>query len=75
MNKIYLVWWELLLMNYIKIKFDGLVRCYNLSIWYIIRDYYGRMIIIRAVNLGENTILLVEAIILRVSKKSNIFGL
>lgn len=72
-RKTRLVRWEVLLINYVKINFDGSVISGRVGICYIIRDYYGRMIVVRLLSMGERIVLFAEIITLRggVSRESN----
>lgn len=57
------MWWEVSLINYVKINFDGSFRDGNIIIGFIIRYYYGRIIKVGKFIIGKNIVLFEEVIV------------
>lgn len=52
-RKMYLVRWVLLLLEYIKINFDDLIRGKRVIVGFIIRDYFKKLLKVGMINLGK----------------------
>lgn len=64
-KKIYLMRWYVLYVGYVKINFDRSIKENIAIIWCVIRNYKGKLIKVRVSKLGEESVIIVEVIILR----------